>query len=81
MLRLNVDGKPPAVAGDGVDDAFVNAALTEYFLLLYAVKLGIFFKIQIVKKPDDAPELLLASVAELFAKYRMTPSTVSACLI
>ena len=65
MLRLHIDRKHITVACHGMNEPFVDTARAHYLLLLNAVQIGIFFKIEIVQKSRPPPEILFVRAAEL----------------
>ena len=68
MLRLGqpVEVQAVAVARGGADQALVKTVLAHDLLRLDAVLVGVKFKVEIVQKPDDLPEIRFLAVAELF---------------
>ena len=68
VLRPDVDADAVAMAGDGVDQAFVQAAFLHDFLAFDAMLFRIFFKIKVVQQACDAPEVLFPAIAEFVGK-------------
>ena len=73
MLRRDIHRDAVAVAADGVDQPLVRAVFPQDFLAADAVLIGILFKIQVVEKARQAPEILLLPVTELTGEIAQHP--------
>ena len=65
MLGLKVGAKAVTVAGDRADQALVTAGFLEQRDALFAVLVRPLFKVDVVKKADDSPEIGFFAVAKL----------------